>query len=102
VCTTSALEGSNLRVRVARFTLTCDPPAGTYRNPRAACTAAANYIKLRSRPQHDVCMCIAETYQDAITGTFRGRYIDLPIGPCSVCGMSRAARRDAAVLLPTA
>ena len=102
VCTTHRFHGSSLRLRVARFTLSCNPPAGTYSNSRAACIAAANYIKLRSRPQHDVCMCILETYQDTITGTFRGRFVDVPIGPCSVCGMGRAANHDAAVLLPTA
>jgi hypothetical protein len=102
VCTTHTFRGSNLRTRIARFTLTCDPPRGTYPNPRTACAAAANYIKLRSRPQHDVCMCILETYRDTLTGVFQGTFIDLPIDPCTVCGMGRAAHHDSAVLLPTA
>jgi hypothetical protein len=102
VCKTKAVRGSNIRVRVARFTLSCNPPAGTYRNPRAACAAVAGYITLRSRGPQAVCMCALEVYQDTITGTFNGRYIDLPIGPCAVCGMGRAAHRDAAVLAPTA
>jgi hypothetical protein len=100
-CATRRLDSSNLRVRVALFTISCNPPAGSYRDPRAACAAAANYIKQRSRLRHHVCMCPFEVYRDTITGTFRGRHVDLPIGPCSVCGMGRAADHDAAVLLPS-
>jgi hypothetical protein len=102
VCRTHRIHGSNLRTRVARFTLSCDPPGGTYPNPRTACAAAASYVKLSSRPRHDFCMCPLELYRDTIAGTLRGTYIDLPIDSCTVCGMGRAAHHDAAVLLPTA
>jgi hypothetical protein len=99
VCTTRTIQ--NLRVRVARFTLSCEPPAGTYRNPRAACAAAAGYIRLQGKPR-GACSCPLEVFQDTITGTLRGRRVDVPIGPCAVCGMGHAAHRDVAVLLPTA
>jgi hypothetical protein len=101
VCRTHRIHGSNLRTRVARFTLSCDPPGGTYPNPRTACAAAASYVKLSSRPRHGFCMCPLELYRDTITGTFRGTYIDLPIDPCTLCGMGRDAHHDAAVLVPT-
>jgi hypothetical protein len=96
--TTTRLNPS-LPIRVARFTLRCDPAGGTYPHPRRACIVMAGYVALARHPQPNGCACPGSAYPDRVVGHFRGRRVRLSLSACAACGDGYASA-DAAALMP--
>jgi hypothetical protein len=80
--------------------LSCDPPVGQYRDPGLACKALRD-MRLRLGRRHSVCSCPAILAEPAkAVGTLKGRLVEVPLDPCTACGLGEPAQRDLRVLIP--
>ncbi len=80
-----------------RYSLTCDPAAGSLPRPNAACTALAD-LRMPTRPGVR-CGTIVGKWPNTdarttVSGTLRGARVALTITPDSWCGASRKQMRD--------
>jgi hypothetical protein len=102
-CTYTATRlNPNLSIHIARFTLRCDPAKGSYPNPRRACSAVADYIRLVRHPRPNPCACPGVPYVDIdhITGLFHGRPVHLALSPCETCALGARASADLMTITP--
>jgi hypothetical protein len=82
--------------------LGCDPPAGDYADPRAACAALRRAVERRAGAPQCLCAAVASDAAYA-AGVVDGRRVRVGLDFCSaVCGHGRAAARDVATLMPGA
>lgn len=66
------------------YSLYCDPPAGTYPKPRAACDALArDSVMLVDPNPKSTCIGGVGTAHIHVTGTFRGEDIDAEPDSCN-------------------
>jgi hypothetical protein len=100
-CTPVPLRGSSPRLwvlGVAR-SLSCDPAAGAYIHPAAACRALRDLFRLESRKPRRSCMCALESGVPATaTGTIAWLHVHLAADPCTACGLGGHAAADVRVL----
>jgi hypothetical protein len=93
-------DGIHLRwVRRVEQRLTCEPAAGTYSDPAAACRALAD---LRKRMRHPVaCLCALSvtSLRPWAAGTIDGKPVRISLDGCTLCGLSGAGD-DVRVLMP--
>jgi len=88
-------------VLVATRTLTCDPDAGDYPHPAAACRALRDLARAEAHPTGVACGCIVEVEPpSSIVGRLDGTPIELSLGACTLCGLPAHAGADARVLFP--
>lgn len=100
-CSTVTTNGNpSLPIRVARYTLRCGPPAGTYPDPRAACAAVSDYIGLVRHSTGSACACPVEVYQGRLVGIYKGRRVSVYLTPCEACGLGGSAGHDLQTLTP--
>ena len=83
---------------VAR-SLWCDPAAGSYAHPAAACRALYDLFRLESRKPRRYCMCAAEYGVPATaTGTIGWLHVRLVVDYCTACGLGGHAALDVRTL----
>jgi hypothetical protein len=101
VCS-AAITRANLQIRIVRRRLRCFPPGGTYRDPRAACAAVTDYLRLIRRPRQSACRCPAEPFPDPrLRGLFKGRRVSVSLSVCTACGLGGHAEADRQILEPS-
>ena len=84
----------------ATRTLTCDPDAGDYRRPAAACRALHDLARIEAHPTRIACGCAVEFVPPpSIVGRVEGMRVSFGLG-CDLCGLAARAGADAGVLAP--
>lgn len=108
-CTTDPLRlaGSSftqrLWTRQVRERLTCDPPGGSYRNPRTACQALLGLWHAMAG-QRESCGCalmIMPRLPEQVVGIINRRPASFTLDECSLCGLGAFAAGNAKTLMPT-
>jgi hypothetical protein len=88
-------------VLVATRALTCDPTAGDYPYPGAACRALRDLARLEAHPTGVACGCIMPISRPSvIVGRLDGKRFSLTLGACALCGLPAHAGADASILFP--
>lgn len=92
-----AVDGGPGTSLVRTFTLDCNPPRGSVRNPAAACRALADYVAHHPGPPPiSLCSCQGVplgTRLAVIRGTFNGLAVKAELSSC-MCGYSPRLVRD--------
>jgi hypothetical protein len=108
-CTTRPLRiaGSSLTQRVwtrqVQERLTCNPPGGSYVNPRTACQALLGLWRSMVA-QRESCHCAlmaAPRLPETVVGIINRHPASFGLDQCSLCGLGLFAPGNAKTLMPT-